>query len=94
MFDLVLIVYQYYKLVDSLIKKERSRIGQSPYAVLQFLQHREEEKVDRNKKDEGMNFTKELKEDNKKEDMKIDVKDESWNEKQENGKDKERIRVR
>ena len=79
MFNPVLVAYQYYKLVDLLIKKERSQIGQSLHVVPWFPQSREEEKEEVNEKDEGMNIGKESKGAVQKEEMKIDFKDENYN---------------
>ena len=42
----VIILYQYHDLVDLLIKKERSRMGWSLYADLQFPQSMRNTKVD------------------------------------------------
>ena len=57
-FNPVIMLYQYYDLVDLLIKKKRSRMGQSLYADPWFLQSMN------NTKDEKINLGKEY--DNKK----------------------------
>ena len=61
MFNSVIILYQYYKLVNLLIKKERIRMGQSLYAVLWFLHSRDEMTNNRELKDKEMKLGKDSK---------------------------------
>ena len=53
-FNPVLKAYQYYELVDLLIKKERSWIGWSLHAVLWYLQTIDEEKENEKDKYSGI----------------------------------------
>ena len=90
---LVIILYQYYELVDLLIKKERSRMDWSLYIVLQFLQSRDEIINNKNLKDKEIELGKESNKNREKRESEIETNNERVITSKENDQEDKQIHV-